>query len=65
MSLVSGKADIRDRDVTFEEHLQQVMSIMSWLMRNTTEKAITLLIYLRLHSHAVLSQALRGIANWS
>ena len=40
MSLVSGKADIRDRDVTFEEHLQQVMSIMSWRMRNTTEKAI-------------------------
>ena len=40
VSLVSGKADVRDRDVTFEGHLPEVMSIMSWLMRNTTEKAI-------------------------
>ena len=27
VSLVSGKADVRDRDVTFEGHLQEVMSI--------------------------------------
>ena len=40
MSLVSGKADIRDRDVTFEEHLQQVMSIMSWLVRHTAQTTL-------------------------